>query len=277
MKNSPICSLVLGLAVLTGGCGKGPDTTLTPYPPGIDREISIDLGGNAKLEMVLIPAGEFVMGSPENEMYRDSDEGPVHRVRITRAFYLGKYEVTQEQWEAVMGYNACWHRGPKNPVDNVSWDDAEDFLSKLNEKLGKGGLKFRLPTEAQWEYACRAGTTTQYSFGNDEDSLGDYAWFFLTSGGWTQPVGEQEPNAWGLYDMHGNTWEWCADWWGAGYYKQSPPTDPTGPALGKSRVLRGGSFGMDGWGDCRCASRYDFPPTDRRINHGFRVAGTLAP
>ncbi len=170
-------------------------------------EISVELGGGVKMEMVLIPAGEFLMGSPESDKDASTDEKPQHRVRITRPFYLGKYLVTQEQWIAVMGSNPSLFKGIKNPVEMVSWDDCQQFLAKLNAKSGPGGGRFQLPNEAQWEYACRAGSTTRYCFGDDASGLRDYAWYSANSRDTTHPVGEKKPNAWGLYDMHGNVCE----------------------------------------------------------------------
>jgi formylglycine-generating enzyme required for sulfatase activity len=230
----------------------------TKTPP---KELTVDLGKGVKLEMVLIPAGEFLMGSPDSDKDAWSGEKPQHRVRITKPFYLGKYLVTQEQWEAVMGNNPSQLKGVKNPVETVSWDDCQQFVGKLNAKSAAGGGKFQLPSEAQWEYACRAESTTRFCFGDDEPKLGDYAWYAANSGCKTHPVGEKKPNAWELYDMHGNVREWCQDWWKG--YKGSPVDDPTGAATGSCCVFRGGS-----WDDpaeyCRSAYR-DFV--------GFRYAG----
>jgi len=163
------------------------------------------------------------------------------------------------------------------PIEQVSWNDAVQFcrrLSQLPQEKAAGHV-YKLPSEAQWEYACRAGTTTQYYFGNDATRLAEYAWWKENSGGTTHPVGQKKPNAWGLYDMHGNMWEWCADWFGEGYYKQSPPNDPTGAPSGAWRVLRGGSFDVDDPDLFRCAFRYSCHP-DRRSD-GFRVSRTLTP
>jgi formylglycine-generating enzyme required for sulfatase activity len=235
------------------------------------KEIAVDLGGGVKLELLLIPAGEFLMGSPDSDNEARDNEKPRHRVRIAKPFYLGKYLVTQEQWEAVMGNNPSNFKGPKNPVEQVSWDDCRPFFDKLNAKSGPGGGKFSLPTEAQWEYACRAGSTTRYCFGDGESGLGEYAWYGANSGSRTHPVGEKKPNAWGLYDMHGNVWQWCADWYNAGYYKESPTDDPTGPATGSYRVFRGGSWAHPAR-RCRSAYRNDLPPGYRGLDLGLRVS-----
>jgi formylglycine-generating enzyme required for sulfatase activity len=207
----------------------------TKSPP---KELTVDLGGGVKLEMVLIPAGEFIMGDDTEHGFET--EKPAHKVKITKPFYLGKYEVTQEQWEAVMGNNPSYFKGAKNPVEEVSWDDCQKFFDKLNAKIGTQGGKFSLPTEAQWEYACRAGSDKQFCFGDDEKQLGEYAWYSDNAAEKTHPVGEKKPNAWGLYDMHGNVWEWCQDWYGG--YGAEAVTDPSGSTTGSSRVIRGESW-----------------------------------
>jgi len=171
----------------------------------------------------------------------------------------------------VTGSNPSHFKGPKNPVDTVSWDDCQQFLGKLNAKSAAEVGKFQLPSEAQWEYACLAGSKTRYCFGDDESKLGDYAWYAANSGSKTHPVGEKKPNAWGLYDMHGNVWEWCQDRDGDGYYAKSPTDDPTRPATGSHRVYRGGSWLNDAR-FCRSAVRSDLTPGFRYYALGFRVA-----
>ncbi|MGO9107662.1 MAG: formylglycine-generating enzyme family protein [Thermoguttaceae bacterium] len=232
---------------------------------------TVDLGNGVKLEMVWIPAGEFLMGSPDSDVETRSSEKPQHQKRITCPFYLSKYLVTQEQWESVMDNNPSRFKGPKNPVEMVSWDDCQAFLEKLNAKIGTQGGKFELPTEAQWEYACRAGSNTRYCFGSDESELGEYAWYAANSDGKTHPVGQKKPNAWGLYDMHGNVREWCQDWYDSGYYAGSLRDDPKGPATGLYRVDRGGSWRSPAW-ECRSASRGFYEPSDRHGSLGFRVS-----
>ena len=234
------------------------------------KEIAVDLGGGVKLELVLIPAGEFLMGSPDSDN-TSRGEKPQHRVRITKPLYLGKYLVMQEQWQTVMGNNPSHFKGPKNPVERVSWDDCQQFFDKLNAKSRPGGGKFRLPTEAQWEYACRSGSTEKYCFGDDEAQLGEYAWYTKNAGGQTHPVGEKKPNAWGLYDMHGNVWEWCQDWYNGEYYAHSLADDPTGSATGSIRMLRGGGWGSAA-GLCRSAGRNVYAPGVRDDDLGLRVS-----
>jgi formylglycine-generating enzyme required for sulfatase activity/serine/threonine protein kinase len=250
----------------------------------LEKELTIDLPGGVKMEFVLMPAGEFMMGSSDAERQvalaqetegwakdRIPTEGPQHKVKISRPFYLGKYEVTQAQWEAVMGSNPSKFPGPMNPVEQVSWDDVQQFLAKLNAAFEKKGLLFGLPTEAGWEYACRAGTTTAFCFGDNPAMLAQYGWFNGNSGGKTHPVGQGQPNAWGLYDMHGNVWEWCSDWYGGDYYAKSPPVDPTGPPAVSNRVIRGGTWDHPPR-RCRAAFRDNYGPGDRNYNLGCRLA-----
>jgi formylglycine-generating enzyme required for sulfatase activity len=235
------------------------------------------------MKFVLIPAGTFMMGSakdPEEmakrygaqpDWYRP--EHPQHQVTISRPFYLQTTEVTQGQWQKVMGYNPSNFEqcGKDCPVENVSWSDAQEFIAKLNrmEKTDK----YRLPTEAQWEYACRAGSTHAWCFGDDEANLGEYAWYAKNSQVQTHPVAQKKPNDWGLYDMHGNLWEWCQDWYGE--YPAAPITDPEGPSSGIRRVLRGGSW--NAYAGCtRSAYRgFSYFPDLRNHNIGFRVARAL--
>ena len=237
-----------------------------PTEPG--ETITINLPGlpaAAKpLEMVLIPAGTFMMGSPSTEKDRKDDEGPQHEVTITNSFYLGKYEVTQEQWYAVMGtLPSAFTEVRNHPVEQVSWDDCQSFVEKLNE-MGLG--EFRLPTEAEWEYACRAGTVTPYYWG--DESIEDYAWYNANSGSRTHEVGLKLPNDFGLYDMSGNVWEWCQDWHGA--YSAEDQVDPTGQQSGSLRVFRGGCwYGPARY--CRSASRYWNTPDGSGNHIGFRV------
>jgi len=227
--------------------------TRAPLPLGVD------------IEFVPIPPGGFDMGS-EN---RDSDERPVHRVRVSKAFELGKYPVTQEQWEAGMGSNPSYFKGPDRPVETVSWNDVQEFLKKLNRR-GDGHL-YRLPTEAEWEYAARAGTT-----GDSPAELDAVAWYHGNSRAQTHPVGQKQPNAWGLYDMLGNVWEWCRDWYSPDYYRNSPTVDPPGPPSGSQRVLRGGSSYYNA-SYLRAATRFRGEPGDRSINLGFRCVREVIP
>jgi formylglycine-generating enzyme required for sulfatase activity len=226
---------------------------------------TIDLGDDVKIELLLIPAGEFDMGSPFSEWPREYDEDPVRRIKISRPFYIGRYEVTQAQWKAVMGYTSCHFKGPDLPADGIPWKDAVAFCKRLGEKQSQ---TFRLPTEAEWEYACRAGTTTAYSFGNDRSVLDDYAWFNSNSDHKTHPVGRKMPNAFGLHDVHGNVWEWCSDWFDG--YRDDQSVDPTGPQTGFSRILRGGSWFCTP-GPCRSANRGYNTPNIRDDDVGFRI------
>ena len=248
-------------------------------------ETVLDLGNNVQMRLVLIPAGKFMMGSPATEVGRRSDEGPQHEVTISKPFYMGVFEVTQEQYEQVMGVNLGGFKGAKNPVECVSWDEAVEFCRKLSVGTGK---KVTLPTEAQWEYACRAGTTTAYNTGDSLKPGQANANFPYNPGVWdtimawlgmssaqeiiqTTPAGSFPPNGFGLYDMHGNVWEWCSDWCGEDYYANSPKTDPQGPDSGSARVLRGGGWGYDPQ-YCRSADRGRDDPVNRLGYYvGFRV------
>jgi formylglycine-generating enzyme required for sulfatase activity len=236
------------------------------------EELTLDLGGGVSMKLVLIPAGEFQMGSPASEAHRQQNETQ-HTVKITKPFYMGATEVTQEQYEAVMGKNPSEFNGGKNPVERVSWNDATEFCRKLSGKTGKA---IRLPTEAEWEYACRAGTTTPFHFGATISSdQANYDATFAYGRGEkgdardkTMPVGSFLANAWGLHDMHGNVWEWCRDWYGE--YAGGPLADPTGPVSGSQRVLRGGAWYNDP-SHCRSADRTRIGPALRIDGHGFRV------
>ena len=227
------------------------------------KEEITDLGKDVKLEMILIPAGKFVMGSPASEKGHRVNETQ-HEVTLTKPFYMGKYEVTQEQWDAVMINNRSFYRGPKLPVTSVSWENCQEFIKKLNAKTSGG---YRLPTEAEWEYSCRAGTTTAYSYG-DSITKNDSNVEGLS----TKVVGSYKPNAFGLYDMHGNVWEWCEDW--KVDYPKEAVIDPKGPEAGKNRVLRGGSFTGVGM-HSRSANWFDNLPSTWNIDYlGFRLAKT---
>ena len=227
------------------------------------KEEITDLGKDVKLEMILIPAGKFVMGSPASEKGHRVNETQ-HEVTLTKPFYMGKYEVTQEQWDAVMINNRSFYRGPKLPVTSVSWENCQEFIKKLNAKTSGG---YRLPTEAEWEYSCRAGTTTAYSNG-DSITKNDSNVEGLS----TKVVGSYKPNAFGLYDMHGNVWEWCEDW--KVDYPKEAVIDPKGPEAGKNRVLRGGSFTGVGM-HSRSANWFDNLPSTWNIDYlGFRLAKT---
>ncbi|MCR5163123.1 MAG: SUMF1/EgtB/PvdO family nonheme iron enzyme [Thermoguttaceae bacterium] len=204
------------------------------------------------------PPGEFMMGSTNG----DSDEKPVHKVTLTRGFWLLETEVTQAMWESVMGENLSEFKGDRNPVECVSWDDSQEFCKKLSQKLGR---QVQLPTEAQWEYACRTGTTGDYA-----GTLDEMAWYSSNSGGTTHAVGQKKPNAWGLYDMHGNVWEWCSDYLDKEYYSRSPMSDPENTTASSSRVLRGGCWELNAR-YCRSACRYSRSPDFRYYDLGLRI------
>ena len=242
----------------------------TGEPGSHGGELVVSLPGGAEMEFVWIGPGEFQMGSPNSEPGRGNDE-KAHEVEISQGFYLGKYEITQGQWESVMG-ETPWsgesyvQSNSSNPAVYISWEDVRRFAAKLNSEAGEA--VYRLPTEAEWEYACRAGTQTRWSFGDDEFALGSYVWYadnaWNAGEQYAHAVGTKLPNPWGLYDMHGNVWEWVNDWYGEDYYNSSPRVDPPGPSSGSARVFRGGDFSNDAQ-YLRSASRY-------RDSPGFRYA-----
>jgi formylglycine-generating enzyme required for sulfatase activity len=223
---------------------------------------SVDLNSTVSLPMLWVPSGTFTMGSPTTETDRQADREDEHNVSLTKGFYLGKYEVTQAQYQAVMTGNTDslsatpseWPNNPNRPVEKVSWADAQIFLTRLNAQQSANipaGWAYVLPTESQWEYACRAGTSTVYSWGDDiNSSRANYNWDGGGTSGndfkQTRDVGQYAANPWGFFDMHGNVWEWTADWYGATYPTGNPVVDPTGEASGSFRVRRGGSWLSDG-------------------------------
>jgi formylglycine-generating enzyme required for sulfatase activity/uncharacterized caspase-like protein len=216
------------------------------------------------MELVYVPGDCFWRGSPENEKGRDKDEGPVRVIRVD-GFWMGKYEVTQEQWQKVMSANPFnFKKGDSYPVENVSWDDVQDFIKKLNSSTGKS---YRLPTEAEWEYACRAKGSGKYCGGDDLDAV---AWYDKNSGSSIHAVGGKQANAFGLHDMSGNVWEWCADWYGKYYYASSPQSNPLGPESGSGRVIRGGSWYFSPR-VVRSANRDGYAPDNRSFDLGFRL------
>jgi formylglycine-generating enzyme required for sulfatase activity len=260
------------------------DANLSPGG-GSNKTITMTLPGGATIEMVWIPPGTFLMGTTEEQeqllrnkgLWYDwfENEHPAHEVTITTGFYLGMYEVTQGQWTSVMGTKP-WAgqsyvmENPEHPAVYVSWEDAQEFLRRVNAAEGAG--VYRLPTEAEWEYACRAGTTTLWSFGEDEGRLKDHAWYRVNAWNvgeqYAHKVGTKLPNPWGLYDMHGNVWEWCQDWWYR-IYTADAQVDPVGPGSGSDRVVRGGGFDFIAQ-HVRSAIRINYWPA-RYDDVGFRL------
>ena len=231
---------------------------------GLPIERPVDLPFGRRIEMVFIPAGEFLMGGAEGEPEHKPDESPKHRVRISKPFYMSACEVTQDQYLAVLRREPSrFAADPRNPVDSVSWDDAQAFCRRA-------GHGFRLPTEAEWEYACRAGSTSLFGVAAEPGYLLTWAWFRDNSGDRPHPVGGKRANAWGLYDMLGNVWEWCQDRYGPYEPNPSVAVDPAGPQAGELRVHRGGAFNSD-WTICRCANRSATHGDSRSDNFGFRV------
>ena len=239
-------------------------------------KVDVEIRNSIGMKLRLIPPGEFMMGSPELEKERSVNEHQ-HKVRISKAFYLGKHEVTQGEWKQVMGTEPWMAEravmiGDDYPVVSVNWQDASEFCQKLSRKEGN---EYRLPTEAEWEYACRAGATTRFHFGDSESELGEYAWSLKNTWDlgkkYAQRIGQKKCNPFGLHDMHGNVWEWCQDWYEEKQSGNSLATDPQGPTTGSDRVGRGGSWGsMPVY--CRSAYRDGFSPSGRICLLGFRLA-----
>ena len=255
--------------------------TEKPLSAQVHDGLVIQLPGNVPLEMVWIEAGGYEMGSSRSEEGRDDDEGPKHNVIISRGFYLGKYEITQAQWEAVMASQPWAEKpfvkeGPDYPATYISYEDIQNFISRLNQTAGTH-ITYRLPTEAEWEYACRAGSTGRWSFGDVERDLMGNAWFDKSAWDinekYAHRVGTRSPNPWGLNDMHGNVWEWVLDWYAEDYYSTSPGADPQGPSSGTQRILRGGNFNRNARG-VRSADRYPNKASKRDNDIGARLVRT---
>jgi formylglycine-generating enzyme required for sulfatase activity len=261
-------------------------------PLAADLQIPVDtsvlrkaLPNSVAMKLVLIKPGKFLMGSPDTDQDAANDEKPQHLVQITRPFYLGAHEVTQGQYRVVTRAAPSSLKGSDElPMDKVSWNDAITFCNRLSEMeslkpcyeigggLLSGGDGYRLPTEAEWEYACRAGSTTRYCFGDETERLGEFAWHLGNSERRTHPVGQRtRPNAWGLHGMHGNVFEWCWDWYDGSYYQEPPGADPPGPSRGTERVVRGGGWNSPAAQACRSASRAKVVPTKKLSTLGFRV------
>ena len=291
---------VLGITGLTDGQTTSPETVCRDKIAQSSRPTRTV--PELALELVKIEPGTFTMGSPETEWLRGDHEGPQTRVTISKGFWMGKYELTQRQYQELMGNNSSYFTGNLNrPVERVSWYDAVNYCEKLTQReRAEGrlpsGYVYRLPTEAEWEYACRAGTTTRYSFGDalecrhecdiccvlDSccghkcdfcDLLGSYMWWCGNEPNGSKRVGRKKPNPWGLYDMHGNVWEWCLDWC-ANSYPGGSVTDPVGPDSGRGRVVRGGYWECHAK-RCRSAHRGHCFPDNRHDSTGFRLV--LAP
>ena len=253
---------------------------------GVSVEKSVDIAEGVTMDFVLIPPGTFFMGSPTTEGQRDRNEGPAHDITISKPYYLGKFEVTQKQWNGFFAGTVFARKefkfpGDNMPADSISGFEAEKFLMDLSSRLG---MKFRLSTEAEWEHACRAGTQTPFYTGNTiSTSQANYDGSKTYGSGakglqlkQTVDIGMYPPNPFGLHDMHGNVWEWCMDWFDANYYKESPGTDPTGPPTGGSRVIRGGCWKSHPT-KCRSAERDAYNPSKSNDTIGFRVLLEVAP
>ena len=261
-----------GAIFLAASVAAAPNDRSVPTEPSLSppKLETIELGNGITMEFVMVAPGTFMMGSTY-ESVGAGDETPCHKVTLSRSFLLGKCEVTQEQWSQIMGSNPSRFKGKKLPVETVSWNDCQHFLAKLSELSGR---TFSLPTEAQWEYACRAGTATAWNSG-EEATVPGSAWHDENSGGRTHPVGGKTPNAWGFHDLHGNIGEWCADWY-ASHYPPDDAIDPKGPPSGDSKVVRGGAWG-DNPSMLRSPSRNANGPDGANHGIGFRCVLEIKP
>ena len=242
------------------------NSSASPSVASGSNTISIPVKDGISIEMVKVEAGTFMMGATSEQKYPYDDEKPVHQVTLTNDYYMGKYEVTQALWEAVMGNNPSRFKGENLPVETVNWNECQEFISKLNSLTGR---KFFLPTEAEWEYAARGGKKSRSYQYSGSSNISDVAWYNGNSGSKTHPVGTKQANELGIYDMSGNVWEWCWDWYGS--YSSSSQTNPTGADSGSSSVRRGGGWYDDARG-CRLSHRHHFTPDDRYYNLGLRLA-----
>jgi formylglycine-generating enzyme required for sulfatase activity len=274
MKRSVVTLLLSGTLALLPGCERKAPSESSKAPGAASAEKKTDSGS----ETVQLPGGQFVMGD------KDEVDAPPHEV-VVGPFYIDKCLVTQEQYEKVMDDNPSRWKGARNPVEGVRWSDAVKFC---NARSRLEGLEpcydlqtwqcnfeangYRLPTEAEWEYACRAGTETAFFCGNTPAQLGDYAWFDKNSGGHPQPVGQKRPNPWGLYDMCGNLWQWCNDFYQVDYYPEAPREDPRGPKEGDTRVVRGGAWKFSAQ-NCRSGYRYNENPGYVDVCFGYDIYG----
>ena len=234
-------------------------------PPEVVKEVNDPIIANLVKNMVKVEGGTFTMGDISGS-YVENNEYPLHQVKLS-SYHIGRYEVTQEEWEAVMGNNPARFRDPKCPVEFVSWNDCQNFITKLNEMTGR---KFRMPTEAEWEFAARGGNNSQKKYiYSGSNNLSSVAWHSGNSGSSTHAVGQKSPNELGLYDMTGNLWEWCDDWYGG--YDSNDQENPKGPSAGSQRVLRGG--GWNGAGkNCRVSNRDSRYPDYSSDRLGLRLA-----
>ncbi len=275
-----VALLAAGVVSLLPGCErKAPSDTPEPRSaPSPESAASDRTGKESTAELVKITGDRFVMGD------KDQADAPPHEVLVS-SFYIDKHLVTQEQYQQAMGTNPSRWKGNKNPVEQVRWFDAVRFCNKRSELEGLqpcydlttwncnfAANGYRLPTEAEWEYACRAGTTTAYFFGDTPAKLGDYAWYEKNSGGRPRPVGQKQPNPWGLHDVCGNVWEWCNDFYKVDYYQEAPKENPRGPATGETRVLRGGAWRFSDE-SCRSGYRNNENPGPADVCFGYDIYG----